>query len=138
MKYIWKTILGIFVGFIAIIASSIVLSLLSIAIFSGLLTKDAPLDILMTSTWPLVYALIVIVISIIVGVFVSASLSKRTSLVGAFSVVILYGLFSYWISQSPSNLEKAYPYWYTISSYVILFPSAILGYFVTKKIGVNA
>jgi hypothetical protein len=138
MIHIWKNVLGVFVGFVTVVATSIVLSLLSLAIFTEMLTKNAPLDILTTSTGPLVYSLFALFVAIVVGVFVTSQLSKRVSIINSIAVVVVYGLYAYWLSQSPSNLEKPYPGWYVISSYVLLFPAALIGHLISEKMSKNA
>jgi hypothetical protein len=128
--------LGVFLGFIVVVVTSIVLSLLSLVIFSNLITKNAPLNILEISTGPLIYSLAVIVISVISGIFVTANTAKYNSIYNAIGVVTLYVVFTYLLSQSPSNVGK-YPQWYVIAGYVVLIPALIVGHFSSNKINKN-
>ena len=129
--------LGIFLGFVTVVATSIVLSMLSVVIFSDLLTDGAPLNILNVSTGPLVYSLLVVVLAVVVGILVASKLAKYNSLANAIGVVFVYGLFSYWLSQSPSNLGK-YPEWYVWASYLVLFPATLVGYYLSSWCSKNA
>ena len=134
MKIFSRNVLGIFVGFITAVATTIVLAILMLAIFSPMLTRDAPQDILMISTGPLLYSLASLWVAISVGVYVTAQLSRRARLTNAVALAIGYALYSYWLSQSPSNLDRPYPDWYVISSYVLLLPAALLGHLVASKL----
>jgi len=129
--------LGIFVGFITVVATSIVLSLLNLVIFSHLMTEIAPLNILYESTGPLMYALSVLFIAVVTGVLVASKLAKYNSLHNAVGVVILYALFSYWLSQSPSNIGK-YPEWFVFASYIVLLAAMFVGYFLSARVSKNA
>jgi hypothetical protein len=129
--------LGIFVGFITVVATSIVLSLLSLVIFSYLMTKDAPLNILNVSTGPLMYSLVVLFAAVVTGVLVASRLAKYNSLHNAVGVVLVYALFSYWLSQSPSNMGN-YPEWFVFASYIVLVPAMFFGYFLSAKVSKNA
>lgn len=62
------------------------------------------------------------------GVWMAVKLARRRSIYNALGVALLYALFAYLLSQSPSNLENAYPQWFVIVSYVILLPAALLGH----------
>jgi hypothetical protein len=129
--------LGIFVGFVTVVATSIALSLLSVVIFSHLITDDAPLNILNISTGPLIYSLLVILVAVVVGILVSSKLAKYNSLTNAIGVPLLYALFSYWLSQSPSNIGK-YPEWYVLASYLELLPATAIGFFLSSWAAKNA
>ena len=135
MKTLSRNLLGIFVGYITAVATTIVLAILMLAIFSSMLTRSAPQDILMTSTGPLLYSLASLWVAIVVGVYVAAQLSQGARLANAVALAIVYALYSYWLSQSPSNLDRPYPDWYVISSYALLLPAALLGHLVASKLG---
>lgn len=53
--------------------------------------------------------------------------------ISPLGVILLYTLYAYWISISPSNLEQPYPQWFSITSYAVLLPSALLGHHVAVK-----
>jgi O-antigen ligase len=129
--------LGVFVGFIVVVATSIVFSLLSLAIFSFMITEDAPLNILSISTGPLVYSLFIIFVAAITGILIASKIAGYSSWPNAVGVVVLYTLFSYWLSQSPSNIGK-YPQWFVITSYILLIPSIFCGYYLSTKMSKNA
>ena len=126
------SVLGILVGFVMTVASTIAFSLFSIAIFANLIEGGSD-DVLMTSTGPLLYALAVLALSVVLGVWVCSRVSKLFSVVNSLGVVAVYGTFSYLLSQSPSNLDNPYPMWFVVSSYVILVPSAALGHFLSAR-----
>ena len=123
---------AIFLGFISLVASTIALSFLNLIFFSGLLTKDASLDILLTSKGPLVFSLFVLFVSALTGLFVASRVAGYRSLLNSICVVFVYALFSYFLSQSPSNLEKPYPSWFTFSSYILLIPAVLIGHYILK------
>ena len=121
------SISGVLAGFVVVVATTIVLSILSPFIFSKLvMTGD--MDILMTSTGPLSYALLVILVSSAFGAFICNKVANRGEIFNTFLVVLLYAAFSYWLSTSPSNLSKPYPQWYVWMSYLLLLPGAFTGY----------
>ncbi|WP_444932491.1 hypothetical protein [Microbulbifer sp. JTAC008] len=133
MKVVFKSLVGIFVGFIVALVTIMVLSFFSIFIFSYLIVDKAPMDILMTSVEPLVYSLFTIFVGIVIGIYLSAQISGSPNIVNAILVAAMYGGFMYYIGQSPSNLDKEYPIWYEIASNIVLVPSFIAGYFLTLK-----
>ena len=128
--------LCVFLGFIVVVVTSIVLSLLNLVIFENLITKNAPLNILEVSTGPLIYSLAVIVISVIFGIFIAANMARYNSIYNAIGVVTLYVIFTYLISQSPSNMGK-YPQWYIVASYAVLIPALIVGHSLSAKLSKN-
>ena len=126
------SVAGILVGFVTVVASSIVFSLLSLFIFSELIEGGGD-DVLMTAAGPLVYATAVLALSMILGVIVCSRLSKAVSLVNTIGLVIVYCAFSYMLSQSPSNLTMPYPDWFVAMKYAILFPAAFVGHILSAR-----
>lgn len=123
---------GVLVGFVTVVASSIVFSLLSLVIFSGLVESGGD-DVLMTSTGPLSYALGVLAVSTVLGVVVCSKLSGMPSPVNTIGVIVAYGAFAYLLSRSPSNAARPYPEWFVVASYLILVPSAIVGHLLSAR-----
>lgn len=117
---------GVLAGFFVVVATSIMLSILSPFIFSKLV-RTGDLDVLMTSAGPLSYALVVLFISAAFGVFTCQKVANSSKIINTTLVVLLYALFSYWLSNSPSNANNPYPQWYVLMSYVILVPGAFVG-----------
>ncbi len=138
MKTIFRSCLGILAGFITALSTSMTLLFFSLFIFSGMLTKDAPIDILMTSTGPstgpLLYALFAVVIALIIGIFTASLIANNYNLINYLSTSIAYGACTYWLSQSPSGQGWSHPKWHILANYLILLPAALLGYFVAKKV----
>ena len=130
------SISGVLVGFVVIVATSIVLSIVSPLIFSGLV-RSGDMDALVTNPGPLSYSLIVIFISSAFGVFTSSKVAEKTSWVNMVLVIVMYGAFTYWLSLSSSNQAKPYPDWYVLMSYFVLVPGAIAGYYASKKFAKN-
>lgn len=128
---------GVLVGFVVVVATSIVLSIVSPLVFSGLV-HTGDLDALVTHPGPLSYALVVIFISSAFGVFISIKVAEKTNWINVTLVIILYGAFTYWLSLSSSNQAKLYPDWYVLMSYVVLIPGAIVGYYSSKRFTKNA
>lgn len=83
---------------------------------------------LTVSTGPLLYALGALAVAAALGVWVCAVLSKTPAAVNAAGVVVLYGLFTYLLGQSPSNLDNPYPGWFEVARYLILVPAAAVGH----------
>ena len=75
---------------------------------------------------------LVLFISVVTGVLIASKVSGYRSMFNAVGIVVIYALFSYLLSQSPSNLEKAYPTWFIICSYIVLLPSAVFGHYILK------
>jgi len=130
------SISGVLVGFVVIVATSIVLSILSPFIFSNLL-KTGDWNVLITSAGPLSYALTVLFIASVFGVFICNKVASNNELINAILVVALYIAFTYWLSTSPSNMDKPYPQWFKVMSYLILAPGAIVGHYLSIKLNKN-
>ena len=121
------SISGVLVGFIVVVATTIVLSILSPFIFSKLV-QTGDMDILLTSTGPLAYAIVILFVASAFGVFIGHKVANSSKLVNAVLVVILYAAFSYMLSTAPSNENKPYPPWYVVTTYVVLLPGAYAGH----------
>ena len=128
---------GVLVGFVVVVATSIVLSIFS-PIFFSQLVRSGDMNSLVTSPGPLSYALVVIFISTAFGVLACSMVAQRTKLVNVVLVVALYGAFSYWLSLSPSNQAKPYPDWYILMSYIVLIPGAMVGHYASRTFVKNA
>ena len=126
------SIAGILVGLVTVVACSIVFSLLSLALFAELVARG-PDDILTTSTGPLLYAVCVLFVSVVLGIFVCARVAGRAARLDAALVVLLYAAFTYALSRSPSNLNTAYPAWFVLSQYLVLLPAAAVGHVVARR-----
>lgn len=131
------SISGVLVGFIVVVATTIVLSILSPLIFSRLV-QSGDMNALMTSMGPLNYALAVIFISSAFGVFICNKVANSNKLINAILVMALYAAFSYWLSTTPSNLNNPYPQWYVVMSYILLVPGAYVGYQISARLNKNA
>ena len=129
-------ITGVLVGFLVVVAASIVLSILSPVIFTKLV-QTGNINVLMTSTGPLSYALIILFISSAFGVFICNKVANSNKMINAILVVALYAAFSYWLSTSPSNRIKPYPHWYVVMSYIMLLPGAYAGHQVSIRLNKN-
>ena len=121
------SISGVFIGFIVVVAASIVFSIFSPFIFSKLV-QTGDLDVLMISTGPLVYALTVLFTAAALGVFICAKIANRANIVNSILVILIYAAFSYWLSTAPSNQNQPYPQWFVFLSYVLLVPAAGVGH----------
>ena len=115
------------VGFVVVVATTIVLSILSPFIFSRLV-QSGDMDILLTSTGPLVYAVVVLAASSAFGVFICHKVANSSKPANAVIVIVLYAAFSYMLSTAPSNEDKPYPPWYVVTTYVVLLPGAYAGH----------
>ena len=131
------SVAGILAGFVVVVATTIVLSILSPIIFTKLV-QSGDMDILLTSTGPLVYALIVILVSSAFGVFICHKVADSPFLVNTILVVLLYAAFSYLLSTAPSNEIKPYPLWYVVTTYLVLIPGAYIGHRLAARILRNA
>lgn len=120
------------VGFVVVVATSIVLSILS-PIFFSQLVRSGEMDSLITNPGPLSYALAVVFISTSFGVLACSMVAQKARLINAVLVVVLYAAFTYWLSLSPSNQAKPYPDWYIWMSYIVLIPGAMLGHYASSK-----
>ena len=118
---------GVLVGFVTTVATTIVASLLSLALFADLI-EEGPDDVLMIATGPLLYALLALSVATVLGVWVCASLSRTPAAVNALGIVVLYAVFSYLLSRSPSNLDNPYPHWFEVARYLVLLPAAAFGH----------
>ena len=127
------SISGVLVGFVVVVATTIVLSILSPFIFSGLV-ETGDLDILVTSTGPLVYAIIVLFVATAFGVYAGNKVANSARVVNAILVVLLYAAFSYLLSTSASNKIKPYPLWYVVTSYAVLLPGAFVGHRLSARL----
>lgn len=121
------SISGVLAGFVVVVATTIVLSILSPIIFAKLV-QSGDMDVLLTSTGPLVYALMVIFVASAFGVYICHKVANSSTLINTILVVALYATFSYVLSTAPSNEIKPYPSWYVVATYVILIPGAYVGY----------
>ena len=121
------SISGVLSGFVVVVATTIVLSILSPIIFTKLV-QSGDMDILLTSTGPLVYAVFVLLVSTAFGVFVCHKVAGSPFLVNTILVVVLYAAFSYLLSTAPSNEIKPYPLWYVVTTYLVLIPGAYVGH----------
>ena len=131
------SISGVLTGFVVVVATSIVLSILSPIIFAKLV-RTGDMDVLMTSAGPLGYSLAVLLISSAFGVFVCNRVANSRNIINPILVVLLYAAFSYWLSTTPSNANNPYPHWYVLTSYLLLVPGAYIGdriYFWVSKNG---
>lgn len=126
-----KGIAGALVGFVVVVASSIVLSLVSPLIFFRLV-QSGDLDVLVTSPGPLAYGLAVIFISSAFGVFVCGMVAGKILWINAVLVIALYGGFTYLLSLSPSNQAMPYPGWYVLTSYIVMLPGALAGHYASS------
>ena len=123
---------GVLAGFVVLVATTIVLSILSPFLFADLV-RSGDLDVLMTSPGPLAFALGVTFIASAFGVFVSGKVADKLHWINVILVIACYVAFTYWLSLSPSNQAKPYPDWYVLLSHAVLVPGAIAGYYAAKK-----
>ena len=127
------SISGVLVGFVVVVATTIVLSIFSPFLFSSLV-ETGDLDILLKSTGPLAYALVVIFVATMFGVYAGNKVANSVKLINGVLIIVLYAAFSYMLSVSPSNKIKPYPLWYVVTSYVVLLPGAIAGHWLSTKL----
>lgn len=128
---------GVLVGFVVVVATSVVLPILSPIIFSQLL-RSGDKDVLTTSAGPLGYALVVIFVAAAFGVLACSVVAQKARWINVILVIALYAAFTYWLSQSPSNLAKPYPNWYVLMGYVVLIPGAFAGHYASKRFAKDA
>lgn len=131
------SISGVMAGFIVMVATSIVLSIVSPLLFSDLV-KTGDLDILLKSTGPLSYALVTLFVASVFGIFICGKVANSTKSINSFLVVVLYAAFTYWLSTSPSNIRNPYPEWYVAMSYLLMAPGAIVGHYLSVKLNKNS
>lgn len=125
------SIKGVVVGSITVIASSIVLSMLMPLFFVDLI-KTGKLDVLITSFWPQIYTLGVVLVSGVFGVYISSVVANRASWLNSVGVILVSVLLTYIINKPTSEFTKAYPMWFSVLSYSLCFVSLVIGYFVSN------
>lgn len=125
------SIKAIAVGSITTIASSLVLSILMPFVFIDLV-KTGKIDVLISSFWPQIYTLGLVLVSGIFGIYIGSVVANRVKWINSTAIVLVSFLLTYIINQPVSDYSNAYPVWFTVSSYLLCGSSLFIGHYLSK------
>ncbi|XQW84057.1 hypothetical protein ACOYR1_13030 [Thalassotalea piscium] len=126
------SIKGIAVGSLTVISTSVVLFMLMPLLFWDLI-KTGKSDVLITSFWPQVYTLGVILISGVFGLYIGTVVANIARWINSMGIIIISLLITYIINQPVSEFASEPTLLFAISNYIACALSLLLGHFLSKK-----